>query len=79
METGPLLKKARATRGAYWRLDAYWIQGANSNFYGTQSPEIRSTTQIFWGKLIFAEGGKPENPEKKPQSEIEINQSQPTY
>ena len=28
LDTGLLLKKACATRGAYW------IQGANSNFYG---------------------------------------------
>ena len=29
--------------------------------------------------MIFVEGGKLENPEKSPRSQIEINQSQPTY
>ena len=33
----------------------------------------------FGGKVDFVEGGKLENPEKKPRSQIEINQSQPTY
>ena len=37
---------------------------------------IRSTTQNLAGKLIFVEGGEPE---KNPRSQIEINQSQPTY
>ena len=37
----------------------------------TKSPEtIRSTTQILAGKFIFAEGGKPENAEKNPRSQI---------
>ena len=40
---------------------------------------IRAATQILAGKLIFAEGGKPESLEKSPRSQIEINQSQPTY
>ena len=31
-------------------------------------------TYLIW-KLIYVEGGKPENPEKNPQSQIEINQS----
>ena len=38
---------------------------------------IRAAIQILAGKLIFC--GKPENPEKNPRSQIEINQSQPTY
>ena len=29
-------------------------------------------------KVEFAEGGKPESPEKNPQSQIEIDNSQPT-
>ena len=33
---------------------------------------------LAW-KLIFAEGGKPGNPAKNTRSQIEINQSQPTY
>ena len=50
----------------------------------TQSPsqrleDRRPTTLVLAGNLIFAEGGKPKNPEKKPGSQIEINQSQPTY
>ena len=37
------------------------------------------TTQILAGKLIFVEEGKPKDSEKNPRSQIEINQSQPTY
>ena len=37
---------------------------------------IRATTQISAGNSILVEGGKPE---KSPRSQIEINQSQPTY
>ena len=29
-------------------------------------------------KVEFTEGGKPENPEKNPRSQIEIDKSQPT-
>ena len=29
-------------------------------------------------KVNFAEGGKPENPEKNPRNQIEIDKSQPT-
>ena len=30
-------------------------------------------------KVDFAEGGKPEYPEKNPRSQIEMDKSQPTY
>ena len=43
------------------------------------SPAMCSATQILAGKLIFVEGGKPKDLEKNPRSQIEINQSQPTY
>ena len=38
-----------------------------------------NTNQILAGKLILAKGGKSESPKKILQSQIEINQSQPTY
>ena len=51
----------------------------------TQSPAPEARDQYarrhrFWRESwFFAEGGKPESLEKSPRSQIEINQSQPTY
>ena len=58
METGRLLKKARATQGAYWRRGAYWIQGTNSNFYGNmclvlgRKALIRMIRQRKYGEIL---------------------------
>ena len=51
----------------------------------TKSPSQRHVINTlddadFGGKAdFFVEGGKPKDLEKSPQSQIEINQSQPTY
>ena len=62
-----------------WMRKCCYVRSGYPVSWARGSWSIHSTTQILAGKLIFVEGRKLRNPEKHPWSQIEINQSQPTY